>query len=234
MNVADLTTVEIERFWRRVDKKSHDECWEWKGAKASKKKPYGVIKLSRDGKCVGILAHRVSYELSGREIEDGLIVCHSCDNPSCVNPSHLWMGTDADNSKDKVSKNRHTKGSDAWIAKLSESQIPEIYKLYSDGWTQSEIGAKFEVSPKVISSILTGKSWKHVQSTVCVDLQESKLANVRTARFARSPLKESDVREIRQLWSLKELTQTQIGEIYGVGRETIWKIINNKTWTHVY
>jgi hypothetical protein len=89
----------LERFNQKVEKT--DTCWLWTGAKNSK--GYGA--MSYNGK--GTSDHRLSYILHKGEIPDGLIICHTCDNPQCVNPDHLWAGTSSDNMKDMFKKDRH-------------------------------------------------------------------------------------------------------------------------------
>lgn len=89
-----------QKFWRKVDKAGPDECWLWRGDRL---KGYGL--LSHKGK--NRRAHRVSWELANQqEIPAGLHACHSCDNPSCVNPSHIWLGTQQDNMADMYAKGR--------------------------------------------------------------------------------------------------------------------------------
>src|SRR4051812_35617659 len=94
-----------DRFWRKVDKRGPDECWIWKGHKSSR--GYGRISLHHHG-LGNYQAHRLSWELANAKPLPGhLRACHSCDNPLCVNPAHLWPGTDADNVRDRDKKGRN-------------------------------------------------------------------------------------------------------------------------------
>lgn len=91
----------IEKFWSRVDKSGDDNvCWIWLGSK--NELGYGTVRWEEKTQ----LSHRIAYRLAFGDIPVGLKVCHSCDNPSCVNPVHLWLGTDADNAHDRDRKGR--------------------------------------------------------------------------------------------------------------------------------
>lgn len=92
-----------ERFWEKVTKPTLGGCWEWEGARDPN--GYGRININRKA----VLAHRVAFELTFGTAADGLFVLHGCDNPSCVNPSHLRAGTAKDNSTDMVARNRQRK-----------------------------------------------------------------------------------------------------------------------------
>lgn len=139
-------------------------CVEWIGSRGSA--GYGKFRYKR----AKMLAHRVAYSwANSEEIPNGMFVCHSCDNPSCVNPEHLWLGTIQDNNADSIRKGRaaihpgHTlnTGSRNGRAKLSENDIPTIKSLLSSGTvTQTVIAKKYGVPQSVISDIKRGVLWK--------------------------------------------------------------------------
>jgi hypothetical protein len=98
-----------------------NECWEWTG----RLNQYGYGRMKFQGKR-GVRTHRISYMLFCGEIPEGIFVCHHCDNPSCVNPEHLFLGTHDDNNKDKCRKNRQPAGDIHWNRKLTVAQVSEI------------------------------------------------------------------------------------------------------------
>jgi hypothetical protein len=104
----------VERFWKKVDKRGNGDCWEWTASIQSK--GYGCISV--EGKIK--LAHRVAYEIaSDEEVPDGMMVLHRCDNRRCVNPSHLFLGSNQDNVDDMVKKDRQARGEKNGRSKLT-------------------------------------------------------------------------------------------------------------------
>lgn len=152
-------TPTADRFMRHVDRAGPDGCWLWTGAKTQF--GYGAFRMFRPKRTVG--AHRVSYELYKGPILLGMHVCHACDNPSCVNPAHLWIGTAGDNARDRDAKDRVQHGQTHYAAKLTEEDVAEIIKCSGTN-TQTELARKFRVDPSNISQILSGKRWKRLQN----------------------------------------------------------------------
>lgn len=144
------------RFWSKV-KIIPDSCWEWQAGKD--KNHYGKFNITIDGSLKHIRAHRYSYILKYGNISDNICVCHICDNPSCVNPDHLFLGTNAENTQDRVIKNRSAKGEKIAASKLTEKDIYEIRA----GNNVRQLVSKFGVAESTIHYVRSRKSWKHVK-----------------------------------------------------------------------
>lgn len=145
-----VKTIE-EMFWEKVDRngpvirKELGNCWIWTGTTIQS--GYGIFLRGK------IYVHRFSWELVNGKIPDGLNVCHHCDNPPCVRESHLFLGTDADNCRDKIIKGRWDCG-----RKLTWEQVQEIRSLYLQGVSQAQIALRFGCNPSNISRIITWKT----------------------------------------------------------------------------
>jgi hypothetical protein len=149
----------FEKFFNKISKEDHEKgCWIWIGHK--NKAGYGRIRQKYKDKT----AHRFSWEIFNGPIPESMFICHTCDNPPCCNPDHLFLGTPKDNTQDCIKKNRqrYQKGSAHNMAKLSESEIPKIRELLKNGEKQYIIARMFNVSPMIISKIKHRKLWNHV------------------------------------------------------------------------
>ena len=144
----------MDRFWSKVDRGTPDECWLWKAALFTRSR-YGAFGLN--GKHVG--AHRVAWELTYGQIAPGLCVLHHCDNRSCVNPRHLFVGTRKDNYHDSVQKGRNCRGATHGLAKLTDSQVLAIR---SDTRLLREIAADYGVHLSTIGKIKRRNMWVHI------------------------------------------------------------------------
>lgn len=132
-------------------------CWEWTGC-YHKKDGYGRTSIYG----VYIVAHRVAWELMHGPVPSGLLVCHRCDNPACVRPSHLFLGTHADNQADMTAKRRGRAGERNGQAIITAEIALEVRRLYADGVNQSRLALKFGIAQGTVSNIITRKTWAHL------------------------------------------------------------------------
>ena len=146
-----------ERFLFYCSENKYTGCVEWLGLKD--RDGYGYLSIQGANK----RAHRLSFELFKGYIPENTQICHTCDNPSCVNPEHLFLGTNKDNCADKVLKGRQARGSKSGMAILHENDVVAIKKRLALGESCTRIGRSFGVSSWVVSRIKHGKNWKHVQ-----------------------------------------------------------------------
>lgn len=145
-------------FWRQVDKSG--DCWIWSGL--CMKAGYGEIWRHS----TMLYTHRLSYEFHKGCIPDGLLVLHECDNPPCVNPDHLFLGTYLDNVRDMINKGRQgvvPRGEKARHSKLTTEQVLEIREAYASGRnTQVELARIYGIHKRNIWMITSRKVWKHI------------------------------------------------------------------------
>lgn len=145
------------RFWEKVDRRGPNDCWEWRGATG--KGGYGSF-WANGGSAK---SHRVAYELEVGKIPQGVgyhgfCVCHTCDNRKCVNPTHLFLGTNAENVADRNAKGRTVRGEASGKAKLTADEVENIRALYP-GETQKFIADLFGVSRSQIAAIVRNEQW---------------------------------------------------------------------------
>jgi len=145
----------VKRFATKFIKGEPDDCWMYLGCKD--RNGYGVFGVFRKS----VFAHRFSYELYVGKIPDGLLVCHKCDNPGCVNPNHLFVGTVADNNQDKKNKHRckPVRGENHPSHKLTKEQVVQIRKDRINGHKLNEIAKLYNISFQHVSDIAHNKRW---------------------------------------------------------------------------
>lgn len=164
---AEFTPAQIERFWARVNRNLG--CWEWIGYRLPK--GYGAMYLAARPRLPGgrkrypavASAHRFSWELHNGPIPAGLHVLHKCDNPPCVRPDHLWLGTNGDNVRDMVAKGRGNHqgfpGESHPVAKLTEHRVETVRARFR---AFLKVHAEeYGVTTTLIRSVILGRAWKH-------------------------------------------------------------------------
>jgi hypothetical protein len=150
---------DAERFWLKVKILGKDDCWLW--VAGTRRDGYGVFQVFNPHK--NFAAHRFAFEDKVGPIPSRLYVCHRCDRKLCVNPSHLFLGTQKDNMVDAVSKGIMRKGSRHGMAKLTEDNIRDIRRQSHSGMSAAKIALGLKISPSNVRLILTGETWNHVQ-----------------------------------------------------------------------
>jgi len=137
----------IKRFWEKVAVAGPDECWEW----TANKNPKGYGRFEIRGRKYQV--HRISWQLTYGPIPKGLFVCHHCDNRGCVNPAHLFLGTNTDNMQDSARKGRQAQ-------KLTGGEVLKIRELLANGeQSQRSIAKDFGVTESAVSHIKYGERW---------------------------------------------------------------------------
>lgn len=145
-------TINVEAFWSRVVR-STSGCWEWQGSTSGR--GYGCMVPQKKK----VLAHRFSYQLHCGSIPPGVLVCHHCDNPKCVRPDHLFLGTINDNNQDKKNKGRCVRGHAVHTSKLTENDVRDIRAERDRGVPVVAIAERYGVSVRSVQSILSKETW---------------------------------------------------------------------------
>jgi uncharacterized protein (DUF433 family) len=169
-----------ERFWAKVDKRGPHECWLWTGSNTGHPgREYGRIYVNGKRRPVA----QVAWELmNGSAFPDGMMACHTCDCPQCVNPAHIFVGTMVDNLRDCVRKHRHgsvthpenqVRGERHGHAKLTERDVAVIHARYLRGGVlQRELAHEYGVTQKAISLVLNGTNWAHALAALDEEVGE--------------------------------------------------------------
>ncbi len=165
-----ITHEAIRFFWsknnvgplpdqKNVHYQGLDKCWLWSGSLAPD--GYGKVKI----KDKHTSAHRLSWVIHNGEIPSGMQVLHKCDNRSCVNPNHLVLGTNAENTADRVRKGRSNpaKGNQLPQSKLDECKVRQIREMSRVGMPQSKIAAYFDMCQQAIANVVSRKAWAHIK-----------------------------------------------------------------------
>lgn len=161
---VNLTEKILIRFWRKVEKLGPDECWNWKSTRSH----YGHGQFSIHYK--KFVSSRISFFIANGEFPNRLFVCHRCDNPSCVNPAHLFLGTQKDNIQDMMAKGRgpakrvgnRVLGDSRVGAILTEAKVREIRSKHASGIAMRALGREYGVNRVTIRYVVKRRTWTHI------------------------------------------------------------------------
>jgi hypothetical protein len=166
------------RFWGKTDRTG--SCWLWLGTRDKDGYgKYGARSITNE-----ILAHRIAWTLTRGEIPSDMLVCHSCDNPPCINPEHLFLGSPLDNTRDMDKKGRRKshgpRGERAWTSKLNAASVLEIRQKRADGALLTALAHEYNVTTQTIWQITSGRAWTHVTTPMCQRTPGARSARPRT------------------------------------------------------
>lgn len=164
LDSTSLTSSQIASFNTRFVVGTPNECWQWKGALVPK--GYGQFSFKVNGRCEAHKASRIAYALAYGRVPSDKFVLHRCDNPGCVNPSHLFLGTQLDNISDRRLKDRAPRGSRNVRSKLTDELVTKMRRWYSDKYSISAIAARAGITPGGAALAIFGKTWAHVPGAV--------------------------------------------------------------------
>ena len=208
-----LTLTQLERFLNKVQVNDQSHCWEWQGALT--KCGYGNVGIR--GK--NFRAHRLSAAFyNGFDMQSEMLICHHCDNPKCVNPDHLFVGTDKDNSRDMSRKGR------AGRKKVTAEQALEIKTLFcTKQQTAKQLSKTYGLNESTIRRLAQGK-FHHYLPEMPDPTKEW--------NYGRK-LSEDEVRQLRHEYDVCRIPHRTIAKKYGLNESTVWHIVARNTWKHV-
>ena len=215
-----MITPELQaRFHSYVWKnRGPNACWTWDGRKSWH--GYGLFYIQVRNPRIEVMAHRLAWELANnRKIPAGMLICHHCDNPACVNPAHLFLGTHADNTADMLAKGRHRA-----IAR-SKLTPTQVIAIRNDPRRQTVIAKEYGVDNTTIRAIITGKSWKHLPLGPIASKRQPR----RGGEHGNAKLTDEIVLAIRS----HPGTNVAIAQEYGLHPVYVSKIRGRKVWKHI-
>lgn len=209
----------VELFKLKFVEAGPDQCWEWLASK--NELGYGTMSQRRNNQSTGWLAHRISYEHFIGSIPEGMLVCHTCDNPGCVNPAHFFLGSNADNIADRQAKGRGVVGEKGGNSKLTEAQAREIIARYRAGESTGTLGPEYGITHNSAWHIITGRTWPHLKDEDSI-----------SSTGWKTPLTEADALEIIALRRAGESLKA-IAAKFDIRPHSVGRICSGVRWGHL-
>jgi DNA-binding MarR family transcriptional regulator len=216
-------------FWGKV-RKFDDGCWLWLGHRDRG----GYGSASYQGKTMG--AHRVAYLTEVGPIPEGLWVLHKCDNPPCVRPDHLFLGTVADNNADAIAKGRQARRRGNSHPSLTTLQVRAIRRIAERKLIPlSDLAAAVGVSRYIAERIVSGEPWGDAPLVKIVEPEpyHARGAYRRGRLSSNAKLTEDAVRDMRTRYATGDVTTVELAGEYGISGATVSRVINRLAWQHV-
>lgn len=214
---------QVEQLQVRIDTESDAPCWRWIGSF----KDNGYGRLGDD------YAHRLSFRLHVGLIPDGRNVCHTCDNRWCVNPLHLFIGTQADNMDDMRAKGRGHYGAKRSSTGITDADVEEMRRLYwSEVVSQAKIARRYGLTQPHVLKIVRGLRWTHVPMPPADVMAKREAVKHAGHLNGRSKLTPAIVLDIRTRWARGERAR-EIGQQYGITPSCVEHVARGRSWTHV-
>lgn len=208
-----MKTIE-DRLWRKVQKVGPDECWPWRGAHGPS--GHGQIFNGKDGLRLE-MAHCVAWASVNGPIPKGLHVCHTCDNPPCCNPAHLFLGTAKDNLRDAIQKGRFKflkprPGEANHRAKLTWPMVDEVRRAYASGENLSDLSRRLGLARSTLRDVVKGRNWR-VPDVPQLPRQ--------------APTRKLSTEQVQEMRSLhaQGAKQTLLARQFGVGKKHVSDVI---------
>lgn len=217
--------LDDDTITRFRDHTAHGEgYWEWLGSKD--RDGYGRMRI---GARQAARAHRIAWAIEHGD-PGPLLVCHKCDNPPCVRPDHLFLGTALDNNRDRKAKGR-TNGSPGernGTAKLSEAQVREVFDLYgAGGFRQEDLAARFGVSKAAVQLVLSGKNWGHLGLGPVRDMR-------RAPKRAARALSDEDRATLIDEYGKGDVSQSALAAKYGVSQGYVSQAVRRPSIVYTF
>lgn len=224
MKISDLNESIADRFAQQYEVRPSG-CWHWTGAFDGR--GYGRLRNGSNSSGKRASAHRVSLVLATGEVPDNMLVCHHCDNPSCVNPDHLYIGTSLQNNRDRVMRGRSNTafGVRVGSSKLTPKMVQEIIRIYNlPGESQYSVAACFGISQAIVSRIVSGKIWAKSGNSGTKAKSRGRKGEQASASKITQAI--ADAIKLRK----GSASQIAIAEEFGVSQQLVSLIFSGKVW----